>query len=123
FLFLTQSIDFADAPNRPDDYPPLYVRHNKEKIASDILADKAKKKRAQAIVEDLYEETPAGNVYDEQRIDFLCTIFGIRADEYAEKTLGIMEYAEQFPDIVVKAFDDHMNKVKSDVLYALQVNA
>lgn len=119
YEFLTQNIEFADAPNRPSDADaPLYYRHNKEKLAEEVLKNHTLISKANRIVEGLYQEAPGGNVYDEERIDFLCLIVGIKADDYASKTAALLEYAKVAPKNIVQAVDDHMNRLRADVIQA-----
>ena len=123
FRFMTENIEYAEAPNRPGNAEaPLYFRHNKEKIAEDILKNHALISRANKIVEGLYWDSAGGFVYDEERIDFLCVILGVKADDYASKASVLLEFARVAPERIVKSLDDHKDKLRAEIMYARELN-
>lgn len=124
FRYMTENIEFEDAPNRPSNAKaaPLYYRHNKEKIAEEILKNHALISRANDVVKGLYWETTGGFDYDEERIDFLCVILGVKAEDYASKASVLLEFARVAPERIIKSLDDHKDKLRAEIMYARDLN-
>lgn len=123
FRFMTENIEFEEAPNRPENAEtPLYYRHNKEKISEEILKNHALISKANGIVQGLYWETTGGFDYDEEKIDFLCVILGVKAEDYPSKAATLLEYARVAPERIVKSLDDHKDKLRAEVMYARTLN-
>lgn len=111
------------APERADDVKPLFTLFNPGADAEQTLKQRAEKKQAKELVESLFQEVGNSMEYDEERIDFLCKIFNVVDETYAQKCVSLIHLADTIPDSFVKSIADVKNVYVAAINEALQLNA
>lgn len=109
----------ADNESRPDkEAPALFYEIKHEEIAQKGVGDLTKEVEALDMVSRLYKTVGKETEYDEGHLNFLCTLFGVQAENNADKILTLASVARTRPSYFLDSIANISKEIKVDVLDA-----
>lgn len=125
FQFLKTCSENRDAPDRLDDYAPVFYEVKTSAENEKMLSADSDRFKAQKLIYDLMKESAddKGFIYDKDKIDGLCVVFNVVSDpgDYAGKVQGLLAKAAADPVVFMNSIAEQKNSMRVNIGMAMEM--